>query len=56
MQRGFGYKALRFGLKHIWLQPARLKFVFAVARLVRDSGFAGLLLKTGLVTNPLAPF
>lgn len=49
MQRGFGYKALRFGLKHIWLQPARLKFVFAVARLVRDSGFAGLLLKTGLV-------
>jgi glycolate oxidase iron-sulfur subunit len=47
-QRGFGYKALRFALKHIWLQPARLKFVFAVARLVRNSGFAGLLLKSGV--------
>jgi len=47
-QRGVGYKALRFALKHIWLQPVRLKFVFAVARLVRDSGLAGLVLKTGL--------
>jgi glycolate oxidase iron-sulfur subunit len=47
-QRGFGYKALRFALKHIWLQPARLKFVFAIARLVRDSGLAGLLLDSGI--------
>jgi glycolate oxidase iron-sulfur subunit len=47
-QRGFAYQALRFALKHIWLQPARLKFAFVLARLVRDSGLAGLLLKTGL--------
>ncbi len=47
-QRGFSYKALRFALKHIWLQPARLNFAFAVARIVRNSGFAGLLLKTGV--------
>ena len=47
-QRGFRYKALSFVLKHIWLQPARLKFAFAVARLIRDSGFAGLLLKSGV--------
>ncbi|MDQ1639607.1 MAG: glycolate oxidase iron-sulfur subunit [Pyrinomonadaceae bacterium] len=47
-QRGLGYKALRFALQHIWLQPARLKFAFAIARMIRGSGFAGLLLKTGL--------
>jgi glycolate oxidase iron-sulfur subunit len=47
-QRGFSYKVLRFALKHIWLQPARLRFLFAVARLVRDSGVAVFLLKSGL--------
>ena len=47
-QRGFRYKALSFALKYIWLQPARLKFAFAVVRLIRDSGFAGLLLKSGV--------
>jgi glycolate oxidase iron-sulfur subunit len=47
-QPGFTYKALRFALKHIWLHPARLRFAFAVARLFRNSGFAGLLLRTGL--------
>jgi glycolate oxidase iron-sulfur subunit len=47
-QRGFRYKALRFALKHVWLQPARLRFLFAVARLLRDSGFAGLLLRSRL--------
>ncbi len=47
-QRGFSYKALGFALKHIWLQPARLKVLFAVARIIRNSGFAGLLLKSGL--------
>lgn len=46
-QRGLGYKALRLALKHIWLQPARLKFAFAVMRFIRDSGLAALLLKTG---------
>lgn len=47
-QRGLSYKVLRFALKHIWLQPARLRFVFTIARMVRDSGFAGLLLQSGL--------
>jgi glycolate oxidase iron-sulfur subunit len=47
-QRGFSYKVLRFALKHIWLQPARLKFAFAGVRFTRDSGFAGLLLKSGV--------
>ncbi len=47
-QRGFSYRALRFALKHIWLRPARLKFAFAVARFMRDSGVAGLLLKSGM--------
>lgn len=47
-QRGFGYKALRFVLKHIWLQPARLKFAFALTRFIRDSGLAALLLKSGM--------
>jgi glycolate oxidase iron-sulfur subunit len=47
-KRGFRYKVLRFALKHIWLQPARLRFMFAAARLMRDSGFAELLLMTRL--------
>ncbi|HZE62362.1 MAG TPA: heterodisulfide reductase-related iron-sulfur binding cluster [Pyrinomonadaceae bacterium] len=47
-QPGFTYKVLRFALKHIWLYPARLRFVFAIARLLRESGFAGVLLNTGL--------
>jgi len=47
-QRGLGYKALRFALKHIWLHPGRLKFAFAVARFMRDRGVAGLLLKSGV--------
>ncbi|MFN2499422.1 MAG: (Fe-S)-binding protein [Pyrinomonadaceae bacterium] len=47
-QSGFSYYALRFALKHIWLQPAHLRFVFAVARLLRDSGLAGVLMKIGL--------
>ena len=46
--RGFRYNVLRFALKYIWLQPARLRFVFAVARLMRDSGLAALLVKSGL--------
>ncbi len=47
-QRGFSYGLLRLLLKHIWLQPARLKFAFAVARLFRDTGFARALLKSGI--------
>lgn len=44
--RGFSYGLLRLVLKHVWLHPARLTFVFALARMFRDAGLARLLLKT----------
>ena len=47
-KRGAAYKLLRFALKHVWLKPGRLKAAFTVARLVRNSGLAKLLLKTTL--------
>ncbi|MDQ6653863.1 MAG: heterodisulfide reductase-related iron-sulfur binding cluster [Acidobacteriota bacterium] len=43
--RGFSYGILRFMLKHVWLRPSRLKFAFAAARLLRDSGVARMLLR-----------
>lgn len=48
-ERGFSYSLLRFVLRHIWLQPTRLRFAFAIARMIRDSGFAKLLSKSRLV-------
>jgi glycolate oxidase iron-sulfur subunit len=47
-KRGFSYGLLRLVLKHVWLQPRRVNFVFASARLFRDSGLARLLRKSGL--------
>lgn len=47
-QRGFAYNLLRFILRHVWLHPARLRFLFAVTRLFRDSGGARLLRKAGI--------
>jgi glycolate oxidase iron-sulfur subunit len=44
--RGFSYGLLRLLLKHVWLRPARLKFVFRMARIFREAGFARVLLKT----------
>ncbi len=46
--RGFSYSVLRLLLKHVWLQPARLKFVFAMSRLFRDTGLPRVMLKSGL--------
>jgi glycolate oxidase iron-sulfur subunit len=46
--RGFTYGVLRFALKHVWLQPARLRLAFRTARLFRDTGLARLLRKSGL--------
>jgi glycolate oxidase iron-sulfur subunit len=46
--RGFSYGALRLLLKHVWLHPARLRFVFTVARVVRDTGLPRLLLSSGI--------
>lgn len=42
------YRLLKLVLRHIWLQPKRLRAAFALARLVRDSGLARLLLKTNI--------
>jgi glycolate oxidase iron-sulfur subunit len=47
-KRGFSYGVLRVVLKHVWLHPVRLKFAFAISRLFRDSGLAGLLRKSGI--------
>ena len=44
--RGFGYGLLRLLLKHVWLHNARLKFAFRMARILRETGFARVLLKT----------
>ena len=45
-QRGFTHRCLRLVLRHVWLHPGRLRFAFAVARMFRDSGVAGLLVKS----------
>src|SRR2546423_8478314 len=44
--RGFSYGLLRLLLKHVWLHTARLKFAFGMARILRDTGFAQVLLRT----------
>ena len=46
--RGFTYRLLRLVLRHIWLQPARLRSAFALARMIRNSGVAWLLLSSRL--------
>jgi glycolate oxidase iron-sulfur subunit len=47
-KRGFSYGLLSLALGHVWLHPARLRFVFTIARLVRDSGLARALRKSGV--------
>jgi len=42
------YRLLYFVLRRVWLQPRRLRAAFALARVMRDSGFAKLLLRTGI--------
>ncbi|MGZ5437268.1 MAG: heterodisulfide reductase-related iron-sulfur binding cluster [Pyrinomonadaceae bacterium] len=42
------YRLLKFVLRHVWLQPARLRAAFVFARLLRDSGLPRLLLKTNI--------
>jgi len=44
--RGFSYGLVRLLLKHVWVHTARLRFAFGMARILRDTGFARLLLKT----------
>jgi glycolate oxidase iron-sulfur subunit len=40
------YSVLKFVLRHVWLKPKRLRAAFALARLIRDSGLATLMLRT----------
>ncbi|HEY0098145.1 MAG TPA: heterodisulfide reductase-related iron-sulfur binding cluster [Pyrinomonadaceae bacterium] len=47
-RRGFSNRLLHFALRHIWLHPARLRFAFALSRVLRDAGVVRLLLRTRL--------
>src|SRR5688500_13956503 len=49
IERGFTYRLLSLALRHVWLNPARLRFAFAFARVLRNSGVAQLLLSSRLV-------
>jgi glycolate oxidase iron-sulfur subunit len=42
------YRLLHFVLRHVWLQPNRLRTAFALGRLMRDLGIARFLLRTGI--------
>lgn len=55
VKRGVAYRLLRFGLRHVWLQPARLRFAFSCARVVRNLGLAKLFrLLLGVISHRLA--
>ncbi|CAN5856808.1 (Fe-S)-binding protein [soil metagenome] len=45
-KRGFTHGCLRLVLRHVWPHPARLRLAFAAARLIRDSGVAGLFVRS----------
>jgi glycolate oxidase iron-sulfur subunit len=55
-KRGGIYSLLKFVLKHVWLKPKRLRAAFALARFVRDSGLAKLLLHIGLAREISSEF
>jgi glycolate oxidase iron-sulfur subunit len=42
------YRLLHLVLRHVWLQPRRLRAAFAVARFMRDSGIARFLISIGM--------
>jgi glycolate oxidase iron-sulfur subunit len=50
------YGVLRFVLRHVWLKPKRLRVAFALGRLLRDSGLARLLLRSGIAGAISAEF
>jgi len=47
-RRGSRYSLMRFVLRHVWLQPARLRSAFSAGRMMRESGLASFFLRTGL--------
>ena len=53
---GGSYSLLKFVLKHVWLKPKRLRLAFALARFIRDSRLARLLLRIGLAGAISAEF
>ncbi len=48
VERGFTYRLLRLVLRHVWLQPVRLRSAFAFARLLRQ-------LRRGTIAVEFAP-
>ena len=48
---GGAYGLLRFVLRRIWLKPKRLRASFTLARFIRDSGLAKLMLRTQLARS-----
>lgn len=57
-RKGFLDRLLRFALRHVWLHPARLRFAFALSRVLRDAGVVRLLLRTKLprIVSPQLEF
>ena len=47
-RKGWTSRTLRFVLRHVWTRPARLRFAFLLARLLRDSRIPRLLLASKL--------
>ncbi|HEY8204252.1 MAG TPA: heterodisulfide reductase-related iron-sulfur binding cluster [Pyrinomonadaceae bacterium] len=50
------YRVLRFVLRHVWLQPKRLRAAFTCARVFRDLGLANFLLRTGIAQGISSQF
>jgi glycolate oxidase iron-sulfur subunit len=42
------YRLLHFVLRHVWLQPGRLRAAFTLSRVIRDWGIVRFLLRTGI--------
>ena len=47
-KRGRAYSLLQFALRHVWMKPKRLRAAFSLARFMRDTRLARLLLKTNI--------
>jgi len=45
------YGLLKFVLRHVWMKPKRLRIAFGLARFIRDSGLAKLMLRTRLAKS-----
>src|SRR5437762_3298598 len=52
-KRGFRYRVLRLLLRHVWIFPSRLRLMFAMTRLFRDSGAARFSLVNAATTRVL---